>query len=60
MLFAFDRTRRAILLLGGDKSGDWSHWYATNVPIADDRFDEHQATAESGVQREQKTRRRKR
>lgn len=43
VLFAFDKKRRAILLVGGDKSGDWSGWYDVNIPIADDRFDEHQA-----------------
>ena len=43
VLFAFDKKRRAILLLGGDKSDDWSGWYQRNMPIADDRFDEHQA-----------------
>jgi hypothetical protein len=43
VLFAFDRFRQAILLVGGDKSDDWSGWYDTNIPIADDRFDEHQA-----------------
>lgn len=43
MLFAFDRQRTAILLVGGDKSKDWKDWYKVNVPIADDRFDEHQA-----------------
>lgn len=43
VLFAFDRVRRAILLIGGDKSGDWSGWYDVNIPIADNRFDEHQA-----------------
>ena len=44
VLFAFDKERKAILLLGGDKTDDWTGWYATNIPIADDRFDEHQAT----------------
>lgn len=44
VLFAFDRTRKAILLVGGDKSEDWKGWYARNIPIADDRFDKHQAT----------------
>lgn len=44
VLFAFDRTRKAILLVGGDKSEDWKGWYARNIPIADDRFDRHQAT----------------
>ena len=42
VLFAFDVRRKAILLIGGDKSGDWSGWYKANIPIADDRFDEHQ------------------
>jgi hypothetical protein len=42
VLFAFDKIRHAILLVGGDKSGDWSGWYDVNIPIADDRFDEHQ------------------
>jgi hypothetical protein len=41
--FAFDRRRRAILLVGGDKSGDWNGWYKAIIPIADDRFEEHQA-----------------
>jgi hypothetical protein len=43
VLFAFDTRRRAILLVGGDKSKDWKGWYRVNIPIADDRFDEHQA-----------------
>jgi hypothetical protein len=44
VLFAFDMERQAILLVGGDKSADWVGWYETNIPIADDRFDEHQRT----------------
>lgn len=43
VLFAFDLEREAILLVGGDKSDDWKGWYDLNIPIADDRFDEHQA-----------------
>lgn len=43
VLFGFDKQRKAILLLGGDKSDDWTGWYKTNIPIADDRFDKHQA-----------------
>ena len=42
MLFAFDRKRRAILLVGGDKSDDWDGWYKENIPIADSRFEAHQ------------------
>ena len=40
-LFAFDPKRRAIVLLGGDKTDDWTGWYERNIPIADDLYDEH-------------------
>ncbi|MFJ6669997.1 type II toxin-antitoxin system RelE/ParE family toxin [Actinosynnema sp. NPDC091369] len=43
IVFAFDPRRRAILLVAGDKSGDWRGWYERNVPVADRRFDEHLA-----------------
>jgi hypothetical protein len=43
VLFAFDAKRRAILLVGGDKSKDWQGWYRRNNPIADKRFADHQA-----------------
>jgi hypothetical protein len=43
VLFAFDPERQAILLVGGDKSSDWSGWYEINIPVADDRFDAHMA-----------------
>jgi hypothetical protein len=52
VLFAFDRRRRAILLVGGDKSKDWKGWYREHVPIADDRFDERQARIERAMARE--------
>ena len=42
-LFAFDPRRCAILLIGGDKTGD-ARWYETYVPIADGLYDEHLAT----------------
>ncbi len=41
VLFAFDPERRAIMLVAGDKSGNWKKWYSVNIPIADDRFSEH-------------------
>jgi hypothetical protein len=43
ILFAFDPERQAILLLGGDKQGQWQKWYRVNIPIADDLFDQHLA-----------------
>jgi len=47
VLFAFDPRRAAILLIGGDKSGEWSAWYDRMVPGADDLFDEHLRELES-------------
>ena len=39
VLYAFDPRRVAILLIGGDKTGD-DQWYETYVPIADRLYDE--------------------
>jgi hypothetical protein len=39
-LYAFDPRRMAILLIGGDKTGD-KRWYDVNVPVADRLYDEH-------------------
>ncbi|GII75988.1 hypothetical protein Sru01_09700 [Sphaerisporangium rufum] len=39
ILFAFDPWRSAILLLGGDKSGDWSGWYRKAIPHAEDLYE---------------------
>lgn len=41
VLFAFDPRRQAILLLGGDKSGQWNEWYQWAIPQADDLYDTH-------------------
>jgi hypothetical protein len=43
VLFAFDPTRRAVLLLGGDKSKNsrWNDWYVGAIRRADDLFEEH-------------------
>ena len=39
-LYAFDPRRRAILLIGGDKTGD-SRFYEKMIPLADRLYDEH-------------------
>jgi hypothetical protein len=39
-LYAFDPLRTAILLLGGDKTGD-DRWYEKFIPVADRLYDEH-------------------
>jgi hypothetical protein len=40
VLYAFDPNRAAILLIGGDKTGD-ERWYDVKVPIADRLYDQH-------------------
>jgi hypothetical protein len=39
-LYAFDPRRIAILLIGGDKTGD-DRWYDVFIPQADSLYDEH-------------------
>jgi hypothetical protein len=41
-LYALDPLRVAILLIGGDKTGD-DRWYEVHVPIADKLYDDHVA-----------------
>jgi hypothetical protein len=43
VLFMFDPRRQVILLVGGDKTGDWSGWYEKAIPLADDLFDRYLA-----------------
>jgi hypothetical protein len=42
MLFAFDTSRTAMMLIGGDKTGD-PRWYDRMIPIADRLYEEHLA-----------------
>jgi len=46
VMFAFDPRRKAILLIGRDKTGRWQAWYDEMVPVADDLYDEHLASLE--------------
>lgn len=41
VLFAFDPSRSALLLLGGDKAGNWQRWYRENIPIAERLYQEY-------------------
>jgi hypothetical protein len=38
ILFLFDPRRQAVLLLAGDKAGNWETWYDKNIPIAEHRY----------------------
>ncbi|WP_030625085.1 type II toxin-antitoxin system RelE/ParE family toxin [Streptomyces sclerotialus] len=41
LLFVFDPGRRAVFLVGGDKSGDWKGWYRTAIPHAEQACEDH-------------------
>lgn len=43
VLYAFDPRRTAILLIGGNKTGD-DRWYEKYVPMADKLYKQHLAT----------------
>jgi len=45
VLYIFDPRRVALLLLGGDKTGD-DRWYEKNVPLADQLYDDYLAEIE--------------
>ncbi len=40
VLYAFDPSRTAILLIGGDKAGN-DRWYQTNIPLAEKLYDRY-------------------
>ena len=47
IIFAFDPRSQAILLLGGDKAGNWKRWYDENIPAAEAVYDTYLKQLES-------------
>jgi hypothetical protein len=43
ILLVFDPWRSAVLLVAGDKSGQWAKWYRTAIPLAEQLYDEYLA-----------------
>jgi hypothetical protein len=43
ILFLFDPARQMLLLVAGDKSGNWQRWYDAAIPLAEARYAEHLA-----------------
>lgn len=41
ILLVFDPWRAAVLLVAGDKSGQWAKWYRTAIPHAEQLYDEY-------------------
>jgi hypothetical protein len=44
VLFVFDPERRAVLLVGGDKTGRWVEWYREAIPPAERRYEDYLRT----------------
>src|ERR1039457_7009983 len=44
ILFIFDPQRHAILLVAGDKAGNWTRWYRDAIKLAEDRYTRFLAT----------------
>src|SRR5215468_8764818 len=43
LLFVFDPQRQAVILVGGDKAGNWRGWYRSAVPRAETAYADHLA-----------------
>jgi hypothetical protein len=41
ILFAFDPWRSAILLIAGDKAGQWQRWYREAIPRAEQLYESY-------------------
>jgi hypothetical protein len=39
ILFIFDPLRNAVLLIAGDKSGQWNQWYRQCIPLAEQWYE---------------------
>jgi hypothetical protein len=46
ILFVFDPWRSAILLVAGDKSGQWDRWYRSAIPRAEQIYEDYLAERE--------------
>ena len=44
LLFIFDPRREAILLVGGDKTGQWEAWYNRAIPQAERLYEQYLKT----------------
>jgi hypothetical protein len=54
VLFCFDPWRSAILLIAGDKSGQWSRWYRDAIPKAEELYAEYVKEREKEIADEQR------
>ncbi|MDX3497859.1 type II toxin-antitoxin system RelE/ParE family toxin [Streptomyces turgidiscabies] len=55
ILFVFDPERNAVLLVAGDKAGQWSEWYRRAIPMAEARYAEWLVHLKQRQQKEAQT-----
>jgi hypothetical protein len=41
ILYIFDPRRNAVLLVTGDKTGQWDAWYRKAIPLAEERYEDY-------------------
>ncbi|HXZ73633.1 MAG TPA: type II toxin-antitoxin system RelE/ParE family toxin [Streptosporangiaceae bacterium] len=41
ILYIFDPRRNAVLLVAGDKAGQWDAWYRRAIPLAEERYEDY-------------------
>lgn len=51
ILFIFDPNQEAILLLAGNKEGQWKKWYEDNIPVAEKIYEDHLKKLKLGQQK---------
>lgn len=49
VLFAFDSNRNAVMLLGGDKTGEWKRWYPKHIEHAERLYSDHERRIGKGA-----------
>ncbi|MFF7455669.1 type II toxin-antitoxin system RelE/ParE family toxin [Kitasatospora sp. NPDC008115] len=49
ILYIFDLERRVVLLVAGNKAGDWNRWYVDAVPLAEERYEQYLKLIEEGA-----------
>ena len=42
VLFAFDSNRNPVMLVGGDKTGQWNRWYPRSIHLAERLYLDHE------------------
>jgi hypothetical protein len=48
ILFVFDPWQQIVLLVAGDKAGDWRSWYSQSIPRAEQLYAEHIEAMDTG------------